>query len=81
MPVLRRVSGGAAVVVGPGCLMYGLVLDLRLRPRLRAIDEAHCHVLETIATALRPSVSGLAPRGTCDLASGEKKVSGNQRAG
>ena len=35
MPVLRRISGGAAVVIGPGCLMYGLVLSLRLRPQLR----------------------------------------------
>ena len=32
IPVLRRCSGGAAVVVGPGCLMYALVLSSRLRP-------------------------------------------------
>ena len=32
VPVLRRVSGGATVVAGPGCLMYALVLDSRLRP-------------------------------------------------
>ena len=32
VPVLRRISGGAAVVVGPGCLMYAVVLSLRLRP-------------------------------------------------
>ena len=35
VPVLRRISGGAAVVVGPGCLMYAVVLSLRLRPHLR----------------------------------------------
>jgi len=77
VPVLRRISGGAAVVVGPGCLMYALVLSLRRRPELRAIDTAHTHVLGTIAAALRPSVPGLAMRGTCDLALDEKKVSGN----
>ncbi len=77
VPVLRRISGGAAVVVGPGCLMYGMVLSLRLRPKLHAIDQAHAHVLGTIAAALRPSVPGLTCRGTCDLAIGEKKVSGN----
>jgi len=27
IPVLRRPSGGAAVVTGPGCLMYALVLS------------------------------------------------------
>ena len=77
VPVLRRISGGAAVVVGPGCLMYALVLSLRLRPRLRAIDQAHADVLGTIAAALRATVPGLRCRGTCDLAMGAKKVSGN----
>ena len=77
VPVLRRISGGAAVVVGPGCLMYGVVLSLRLRPKLRSIDQAHAHVLGTIAATLQPSVSGLAFRGTCDLSIDERKVSGN----
>jgi lipoate-protein ligase A len=26
IPVLRRASGGAAIVAGPGCLMYSVVL-------------------------------------------------------
>jgi lipoate-protein ligase A len=77
IPVLRRISGGAAVVVGSGCLMYALVLSLRLRPELRAIDQAHSFVLGTIGAALRPAVPGIAMRGTCDLAVGDKKVSGN----
>jgi lipoate-protein ligase A len=77
VPILRRVSGGAAVVVGPGCLMYAVVLDLRLRPKLRSIDQAHAEVLGTIAAALAPLVPDLARRGICDLAIGEKKVSGN----
>ena len=77
VPVLRRISGGAAVVVGPGCLMYAVVLSLRLRPQLRSIDQAHAQVLGTIAAALRPSVPGLTFRGICDLTIGEKKVSGN----
>ena len=51
--MLRRISGGAAVVVGPGCLMYALVLSLRLRPQLRNIDQAHAQMLGTIAAALR----------------------------
>jgi lipoate-protein ligase A len=77
VPVMRRISGGAAVVVGPGCLMYAVVLSLRLRPQLRSIDRAHAHVLGTIAAALLPSVPDLTHRGICDLSIGEQKVSGN----
>ncbi len=52
VPVLRRSSGGAAIVTGPGCLMYAVVLDLRLRPDLRAIDRAHRYVLNAMAGEL-----------------------------
>src|SRR5262245_52611791 len=37
VPVLRRASGGAAIVSGPGCLMYAVVLSYELRPELRLI--------------------------------------------
>ena len=39
VPVLRRPSGGATVVAGPGCLMYAVVLDLDARPELRSVDR------------------------------------------
>ena len=77
IPILRRISGGAAVVVGPGCLMYAVVLSLQLRPQLRSIDRAHAVVLGTHAAALRPYAPDLGLRGICDLAVGEKKISGN----
>ncbi len=77
VPVLRRVSGGAAVLAGPGCLMYALVLDYRLRPELRAVDRAHRWVLGALATALKPHVPGVQYRGTSDLAIGSQKFSGN----
>ena len=80
VPVLRRISGGAAVVVGPGCLMYAVVLSLRLRPQLRFIDQAHAQVLGTIAAALRPCVPGLTHAG--HLRSGDRREEGfrQQRA-
>ena len=34
IPILRRSSGGSAIVAGPGCLMYALVLNLEERPAL-----------------------------------------------
>jgi lipoate---protein ligase len=52
IPVLRRTSGGAAVVAGPGCLMYALVLSYGLRPQLRVVAAAHRWVLGTLAGAL-----------------------------
>src|SRR4051812_32394695 len=41
----RRSSGGCAVVIGPGCLMYSLVLSYDLRPHLRILEDAHRFVL------------------------------------
>ncbi len=74
VPVLRRVSGGAAIVAGPGCLMYALVLSYRLRPTLRAVDHAHRFVLGTMAAALEPLLSGIGCQGTSDLAIGDLTI-------
>jgi len=54
--LLRRCSGGCAVVAGPGCLMYSVVLDLRQRPELRLIDRAHAFVLERTRSAIAACV-------------------------
>jgi lipoate-protein ligase A len=77
VPVLRRTSGGAAVVIGPGCLMYALVLSYEKRPVLRAVDQAHRVVLGRIASTLRPLIGEICCRGTSDLALGLHKCSGN----
>lgn len=77
VPVLRRPSGGASIVSGPGCLMYSLVLSYEQRPVLRAVDLAHRFVLDTLARALRERVPEVACRGTSDLAMGQRKFSGN----
>jgi lipoate-protein ligase A len=77
IPIFRRSSGGAAIVAGPGCLMYALVLSYQLRPQLRMIDHAHRFVLGKIAAALRPLAPEVTCRGTSDLAVGDLKFSGN----
>jgi lipoate---protein ligase len=77
IPVLRRVSGGATVVAGPGCLMYALVLSFRLRPELRTVTAAHRWVLGTLAAALGARVPDVQCQGTSDLALGNLKFSGN----
>jgi len=77
IPVLRRTSGGCAIVTGPGCLMYAVVLDLEQRPHLRSIEQAHRHVLGTLLAALEPFAPGMRRDGSSDLVLGICKVSGN----
>jgi lipoate---protein ligase len=67
VPVLRRCSGGASIVTGPGCLMYAVTLSYELRPSLRALDLAHRWVLGRVARAVSPLVAGIAHQGTSDL--------------
>lgn len=77
VPVLRRASGGAAIVTGPGCLMYGLILRYAGRENLRMLDQAHQDVLGAIATAIADVVPGVKHVGICDLIIGNRKFSGN----
>jgi lipoate-protein ligase A len=68
LPILRRSSGGAAIVAGPGCLMYAVVLNYALRPELRDLTRAHAFVLGRLADSLRQRISSVAVQGTSDLA-------------
>lgn len=77
VPVYRRASGGAAVAIGPGCLMYSLIISLARRPELALIDAAHQWVMQSLLTALRPLVPDVQFQGTCDLTWRGKKFSGN----
>ena len=86
VPILRRSSGGAAIVAGPGCLMYAVVLSYKLRPELKDIGRAHAYVLGRLADALRGYGLPVARAGKSDLVlergagSGERgirKFSGN----
>jgi len=77
VPVLRRQSGGCAVLSAPGCLMYAVVLSYARRPELRAIHNAHRHVLDRLAMIVGRCVPGLTRAGISDLVLGDRKVSGN----
>ncbi|MEN6407491.1 MAG: lipoate--protein ligase family protein [Thermoguttaceae bacterium] len=77
VPILRRTSGGAAVVTGPGCLMYALVLSDQRRPRLRQLDHVHGEVLGRMVEALASLTPGVRHDGTSDLVLGTRKFSGN----
>ena len=75
VPVLRRASGGGAVLLGPGCLNFALSLSLRQRPELRDVRRSIAMILGSITSALE--IDGLELRGQSDLAIGGRKVSGN----
>jgi lipoate---protein ligase len=77
VPILRRCSGGASVVAGPGCLMYSLVLSLERQPELREIDKAHRIVMGRMAVAVQSLVTDVELHGTCDLTIRMQKISGN----
>jgi lipoate-protein ligase A len=71
IPILRRSSGGATIVTGPGCLMYAVVLSYAKRPELKDITRAHAFILNRLAASLSPLLSHIGTitcAGTSDLA-------------
>jgi lipoate-protein ligase A len=75
VPVHRRVTGGGAVLLGPGCLCFSLVLSYERWPPLRNVAAGHRLIVGSLAHAL--GVPGLVVRGDSDLALGDRKVSGS----
>src|SRR5437667_5511798 len=77
VPILRRASGGGTVLLGPGCLVYSLVLAYDSAPGLGEIRASYCHILGRLVDALGPLLPGVACAGTSDLAIAGLKISGN----
>jgi lipoate---protein ligase len=83
IPVFRRMSGGATVVAGPGCLMYSLLLSYESRPALRMLDVAHSQVMQRVRDASQETLKAfdvpgvIELQGTCDLTLANRKFSGN----
>ncbi|MGH7831740.1 MAG: lipoate--protein ligase family protein [Candidatus Binatia bacterium] len=77
VPVLRRCSGGGAVVQGPGCLNYSLILQIADRTALKGITETNGFVMRRHREVLESIVGAeIAVQGFTDLALGERKFSG-----
>lgn len=73
VPVLRRESGGGAVLLGRGCLNYSFILDMDRRPGLRDVAASQQLLLSAVAEA--SAVKGACPTGG-DLAVGGRKFGG-----
>jgi lipoate-protein ligase A len=72
VPILRRSSGGGAVLLGPGCLNFSLVLRFDRDPALVDLHASYRFILGRFEQALTATFHG-----TSDLAIGERKFSGN----
>lgn len=77
IPILRRCSGGGTVLIGPGCLLYSLVLSRNQYPQTAGIAGTTAAVLETIAESLQSATPEITTAGISDLVLADRKVSGN----
>lgn len=83
IPAHRRCTGGGAVLQGPGCLNFCLVLPISASPRFGSAGGVNSLVMERHAAVVR-RLTGMPVeiRGVADLTVSGRKVSGNaQRRG
>jgi lipoate---protein ligase len=76
VPILRRASGGGTVLLGPGCLLFSLVLRFDRAPALRDVNASYRYILGRIVGALQP-LAALECAGISDMAVAGRKCSGN----
>ncbi|MXW35117.1 MAG: lipoate--protein ligase family protein [Acidobacteriia bacterium] len=74
IPILRRESGGGAVVLGPGCLNYALILSLDARPALADVAGSYATLLGAVVDAL--AIPAVTIQST-DLALRNRKFAGH----
>jgi lipoate---protein ligase len=75
VPVHRRASGGGTVLLGPGCLLFSLVLSYERAKELGDVTASYRWILGRVCEALRSLAVDHV--GISDLAIAGLKVSGN----
>ncbi|MCK4284064.1 MAG: lipoate--protein ligase family protein [Candidatus Brocadiae bacterium] len=75
--VLRRHTGGGAVVLAAGCLVYSLVLSTRTRPPLRSVLGSYRWILSRLAASFAQAGLRVERAGVSDLAWRGRKVGGS----
>lgn len=73
--VVRRPSGGATVVLGPGCLMWTVVTPYP--DGVPSVDTLHAAALDPLCRQFAAAGLAVTRQGTSDLTLGDRKVSGN----
>ena len=79
VPIIRRSSGGGTVLLGPGSLVYSLVLRVESGSRLVDIDGTTRIIMERIRKAVAGQLPGVEREGVSDLAIDAIKFSGNSQ--
>jgi len=80
IPVLRRCSGGGAVLQGPGCLDYALILRIHGDPPLTSISVANTFIMNRNRNILDSILGGeVLIQGHTDLTLHGLKFSGNSQ--
>ena len=77
VPILRRSSGGGAVVLGPGCLCFSLALPIPARFPELGIAGVTRAVMERLAEAFGSATAPVTVSGISDLAANDRKICGN----
>jgi lipoate---protein ligase len=78
MPILRRFSGGGAVLQGPGCLNYALIMKHERSGTFGDITQDYMRVLQRHRSLFERLMSeAVEIEGVSDLAIGGRKFSGN----
>ncbi len=77
VPIFRRSSGGGTVVIGPGALNVSVILPESAAPGLSAVDVAHRHVLDRMASAIRGLGRPVDVLGHGDLVLDDRKCAGS----
>ncbi|WP_415184827.1 biotin/lipoate A/B protein ligase family protein [Phaeovulum sp.] len=71
--IVRRVSGGGAVAMGPGVLAWDLLIT---RPRAMAPEEVSAGICTAVAAALAPFGATASFRAPGDITTGGQKIGG-----
>ncbi len=77
VPLARRSSGGGTVLLGPGCLLYSVVLAYARDPSLAEVRTSYHYILRHVTAGLRGFGPDLDVQGASDLTVHDRKVSGN----
>src|SRR3989338_7149863 len=75
--IVRRMSGGGTVLLGPGCLNYSLILSLWNRPELKDIKKSYESILGSICSSLKNIGIKAEFEPLSDMTIGGRKFSGN----
>ncbi|MBL9139986.1 MAG: lipoate--protein ligase family protein [Verrucomicrobiales bacterium] len=80
VPVLRRVSGGGTVVLGPGCLAYAIALPTHVALELESVTGTNRWIMERQRRAMQAvTAREVRVQGHTDLTVDGLKFSGNSQ--